>query len=235
VLIGNDTAWYSTANGPTSDAQVAAHFASKRPTLGICLKRYGVAADGKLTRINTRIDIPLEIRFPHFIQGEKPENDGPLGNFKLVLQSVVCHRGNSLNAGHYIALARGSSPVNDPKINEDRNSTDSRDGERTNDIWLKFDDMDLAERVRPVNVREALDKEMPYLIFYQIQPIDEDLPPLYDSGSTESSMIAPLSELEDSELSSLIENTAAVAQPVTLASEDSQVDAAAVRYPSTPP
>ncbi|KAH0550948.1 hypothetical protein GP486_007687, partial [Trichoglossum hirsutum] len=227
--------WYNTANGPTSDAQVAAHFASKRPTLGICLKRYGVAADGKLTRINTRIDIPLEIRFPHFIQNEKPENDGPLGNFKLVLQSVVCHRGNSLHAGHYIALARVSSPVNGPKINEDRNSTDSRDGEGTNDIWLKFDDLDITERVRPVSIREALDKEMPYLIFYQIQPIDEELPPLYDSGSAGSSMLAPSSEVEDSEHSSLVEDTTAVAQPVTSASEGGHVDAGAISdsYPST--
>ena len=209
---------------------MAAHFASKRPTLGICLKRYGVDADGKLTRINTRIDIPLEIRFPHFIQDEKPETDGPLGNFKLVLQSVVCHRGKSLNAGHYIALARGGSPINNPKANNERDSIDSRDGEVANNIWLKFDDMDLGERVRSANIREALDKEMPYLLFYQIQPIDEELPPLYDSGSTGSSMITPLSEVEESELSSLVENTAAVAHPATsLASGGNQVD---VRYSS---
>ncbi|KAH0537375.1 hypothetical protein FGG08_005817 [Glutinoglossum americanum] len=227
--------WYNTANGPTSDAQVADHFALKRPILGICLKRYGVDADGKLTRINTRIDIPLEIRFPHFIQDEKPENDGPLGNFKLVLQSVVCHRGTSLNGGHYITLARGDSSTNGQKTNEEPNSQDIRDGDGANDMWLKFDDMDAAERVRPVNIKEALDKEMPYLLFYQIQPIDEELPPLYDSGSTGSSLMAPLFEVEDSELSSLVENTLTVVQPVnSLASGDGQVDSEVTTCSTSP-
>jgi hypothetical protein len=139
-----------------------------------------------------------------------------------------------LNAGHYIALAGGGSPINNQKINEERNSLDGRDGEGANDIWLKFDDIDLAERVRPVNIREALDKEMPYLLFYQIQPIDEELPPLYNSGSTDS-LIAPSSEVEDSEISSLVENTAAVAQPATSwASGDNRVDPAMVCSHSDP-
>jgi Ubiquitin carboxyl-terminal hydrolase len=195
-MLSDSLAWYQ-AHGPTSDAQVAAHFASKRPTLGICLKRYGVDANGKLARIDTRLDIPLEIRFPHFIQDEKPENDGPLGNFKLVLQSVVCHRGKSLNGGHYIALARRWPVENTQRTSEERNSTESRDGDRENEMWLKFDDLDSPERVRLVNIKDALDNEMPYLLFYQIQPIDEELPPIYETGSSGSSTVVRLSEAED--------------------------------------
>ncbi|KAI9784969.1 MAG: hypothetical protein M1839_001165 [Geoglossum umbratile] len=207
--------WYQ-AHGPTSDAQVAAHFASKRPTLGICLKRYGVDASGKLTRIDTRIDIPLEIRFPHFVQDEKPGNDGPLGNFKLVLQSVVCHRGKSLNGGHYIALARGGLMENKQRTSEERNSTDSRDGKEENEMWLKFDDLDTPKRVKPVNIREALENEMPYLLFYQIQPIDEELPPIYETGSSGSSTIARLSEAENTTVSLVVNNTTAVGDQVVL-------------------
>ncbi|KAI9772932.1 MAG: hypothetical protein M1840_008814 [Geoglossum simile] len=208
--------WYQS-HGPTSDAQVAAHFASKRPTLGICLKRYGVDANGRLTRIDTRLDIPLEIRFPHFIQDEKPGNDGPLGNFKLVLQSVVCHRGKSLNGGHYIALVRGGSAGNKQMTSEERNSTDSRDGDREHGMWLKFDDLDSPDRVRLVNIKDALDNEMPYLLFYQIQPIDEELPPIYETGSSGSSTMIRLSEAEDAGVFKADANSTAVnGQIITL-------------------
>jgi hypothetical protein len=85
--------WY-TDNVPKSDAQVAAHFSAKRPVLGICLKRYTMLPNGTPKRLDTYIDIPLEIGLPHFISDDRMNEEGPLfGNFKLVLQSVVCHRG----------------------------------------------------------------------------------------------------------------------------------------------
>lgn len=148
--------WY-TNNVPSNDAQVAAHFSSSRPILGICLKRYSMLPNGTAIKRKTHIDIPLEIGLPHFIQDDKMAEDGPaFGNFKLSLQSVVCHQGVSVESGHYISLVR--SP--DPQSNgEDR--------------WMRFDDL-AKERVTYTNVEQFLAVESPYLLFYQVIPIEGD-------------------------------------------------------------
>jgi hypothetical protein len=190
ILIGN-TAWY-TAQIPANDAQVAAHFNSTRPVLGICLKRYAYTPEGQAIRQNTSIDIPLQIALPHFIQDDKASDDGPLfGNFNLVLQSAVCHRGTSVHAGHYISLIRGTAKVKeeDPNLPR-RNSMDSELPAYSEDQWIMFDDL-APQRVTYVDIEKFMEIEMPYLLFYQVQPIcpDEPLidlsnrPPSYqDSG-----------------------------------------------------
>ena len=159
--------------------------------LGICLKRYSVLADGTPKRIHTQVDIPVEIGLPHFIQDDHMENDGPLyGNFKLSLQSVVCHRGKSVNAGHYIALVRRNSAVD---LAASHGSADAKH-------WMRFDDL-AAKRITLVDIDQALKEEMPYLLFYQILPIDGDPghitegenPPVYASSEGHDSAIAGLS------------------------------------------
>lgn len=172
--------WY-TDNAPRTDAQVAAHFSVKRPVLGICLKRYTMLPNGAPKRLDTFIDIPLEIGLPHFISDERMKDEGPLfGNFKLVLQSVVCHRGASVDSGHYIALVRD-------KPNDRPHSSHSDDDENA-ESWLRFDDLS-NPRVTEVDVKKALREESPYLLFYQVQPINEELasrgdPPPYAEGSS---------------------------------------------------
>ncbi|KAG5293402.1 ubiquitin C-terminal hydrolase [Histoplasma capsulatum G186AR] len=152
--------WYTDST--LSDAQSAIHFSSRRPILGICLKRYSVLPNGNAVRLNTFVDIPIEIGLPHFIQDDEMENEGPLcGNFKLSLQAVICHRGNSVESGHYIALVRGTS-LNDP----DKSSKYCRH-------WMRFDDL-TQERITLVDIEKALVEESPYLLFYQILPIDDD-------------------------------------------------------------
>ncbi|KAF1983434.1 cysteine proteinase [Aulographum hederae CBS 113979] len=150
--------WY-TDNAPENDAQVAAHFSSKRPVLGICLKRYSMSDSGNAQKRDTFIDIPLEIGLPTFISERHMQED--FGNFKLVLQSVVCHRGSSLTSGHYISLVR---------------TADTRPG---NDgpapLWMRFNDL-ARDRVTYVDIKQALKDESPYLLFYQVQPIQDDLP-----------------------------------------------------------
>ena len=47
--------WY-TNNVPSNDAQVAAHFSSSRPILGICLKRYSMLPNGNAVKRETHID-----------------------------------------------------------------------------------------------------------------------------------------------------------------------------------
>ena len=153
--------WY-TDNAPSNDAQVAAHFSSKRPVLGLCLKRYAIH-NGRPVRLNTYVDIPVEIGLPHFIQDDHMTDGGALfGSFKLSLQAVVCHRGNSVESGHYIALVRSTS------------STD-QNGQAREDTsyWMRFDDL-APERITIIDIYKALREETPYLLFYQIVPTDGD-------------------------------------------------------------
>ncbi|KAH6622126.1 ubiquitin C-terminal hydrolase family protein [Boeremia exigua] len=172
--------WY-TDNVPKTDAQVAAHFSSRRPVLGICLKRYSMTLNGTPKRLNTYIDIPLEIALPHFVSDDRMTEEGPLfGNFKLVLQSVVCHRGVSVDSGHYISLVRAN-------FHERPMTSHSEDTDDTG-AWLRFDDLS-NPRVSDVDIKEALREESPYLLFYQVQPIDEELatrgdPPTYAEAQT---------------------------------------------------
>ncbi|KAJ5524409.1 hypothetical protein N7494_011059 [Penicillium frequentans] len=162
--------WY-TDNTPTNDAQVAAHFSLKRPILGMCLKRYSFLPNGKAIRLNTYVDIPTEIGLPHFIQDDNFDANAPIyGNFKLSLQSMVCHRGNSVDSGHYISIVRGTSPNPAPPGSSDSSGHLSTE---TPKHWMRFDDL-AQERVTLIDIEEALKTESPYLLFYQILPIDQD-------------------------------------------------------------
>ncbi|KAL1626530.1 hypothetical protein SLS54_002692 [Diplodia seriata] len=179
--------WY-TDNAPANDAQVAAHFAAKRPILGICLKRYSMLPNGLPVRRGTFIDIPLEIALPHFISDDRMQEEGPLfGNFQLVLQSVVCHRGASVDSGHYISLVRGQTPAAVGSRDGPENYRPDNDDEHT--PWMRFDDL-AKERVTYVDIHQALKEETPYLLFYQVCPIDEELargdPPTYEEANSEA-------------------------------------------------
>jgi len=190
--------WY-TDNVPKSDAQVAAHFSSKRPMLGICLKRYTMLPNGKPKRLDTFVDIPLEIGLPHFISDDRMNDKGPLfGNFKLVLQSVVCHRGVSVDSGHYVSLVRANQPHS-----HTRPSTSHTDVEDEPDSWLRFDDL-ANPRVVEVDIEKALREESPYLLFFQVQPINEELasrgdPPSYSETQSSSLKENPSTETLASE------------------------------------
>ncbi|KAK7190106.1 ubiquitin carboxyl-terminal hydrolase [Paraphaeosphaeria sporulosa] len=190
--------WY-TDNVPKTDAQVAAHFSSKRPVLGICLKRYMMLPNGTTKRLNTYVDIPLEIGLPHFISDERMQEEGPLfGNFKLVLQSVVCHRGVSVDSGHYISLVRANKPPSQKRPN-----TSHTEQEDEEDSWLRFDDLS-NPRIADIDIHKALREESPYLLFYQVQPIDEELanrgdPPSYNEAQSVTLSTAPSKETLSSE------------------------------------
>lgn len=132
----------------------------------MCLKRYSMSARGKAKRLKTPVDIPTEIGLPHFIQDDNLDADGSIyGNFKLSLQAVVCHRGKSVDSGHYIAIVRGTS-AGAPPAHGNQDSNPER-------YWMRFDDL-ATERVTLVDIEDALKRESPYLLFYQILPIDED-------------------------------------------------------------
>jgi hypothetical protein len=147
--------------------------------------------NGTPKRLETFIDIPLEIGLPHFISDERMKEEGPLfGNFKLVLQSVVCHRGVSVDSGHYVSLVRGN-------VNE-RPGTSQSEEDHSLEPWLRLDDL-ANPRVAEVDIKKALHEESPYLLFYQVQPIDEELamrgePPAYDETPSGLTSVDPSEE-----------------------------------------
>jgi hypothetical protein len=139
-----------------------------------------MTATGVGSRLDTFIDIPIEIGVPHFISDDCGHADDAgyepnFTNFKLSLLAVICHRGKSLDAGHYIALVRGRE--------------DSH-GQATQ--WLRFDDL-AQQRIATVDIQKALKDECPYLLFYQTRPIededssDRDEPPSYEDATTDTS------------------------------------------------
>lgn len=178
-------AWY-TDSIPANDAETAAHFSTKRPILGMCLKRYAVRPDGETVRLDTYVDIPTEIGLPHFIKDDNLEDDAPLyGNFKLSLQAVVCHRGSSVDSGHYISLVRGSSLAAFDSVSCSDFSLRNDMFLDHNNYWLRFDDI-AEERITLTDIEKALKEESPYLLFYQILPTEADpadlTPPPYEES-----------------------------------------------------
>lgn len=130
--------------------------------------------NGTAVKRRTHIDIPIEIGLPHFIQDDKMAEDGPaFGNFKLSLQSVVCHQGVSVDSGHYICAVRNPDP--------------KHQGE---DSWMRFDDL-ASQRVTYVDVEQFLRDESPYLLFYQVIPIEGDSDEITDDEKVFLNGVSP--------------------------------------------
>jgi len=125
--------------------------------------------NGRSVRRDTFIDIPLTYKMPHFVKDDSLEEDDTLhSHFMLKLQSFVCHQGTRPDSGHYISAARVASSEDDP-------------GQ-----WLLMDDL-ATERVSYINdIREFLDKEKPYLLFYRVEPISADPPPYQEAVHKDS-------------------------------------------------
>ncbi|KAK3403300.1 ubiquitin carboxyl-terminal hydrolase-domain-containing protein [Sordaria brevicollis] len=163
--------WHATASHsePSNDVEVARHF-NQRPVVGICLKRYTMTETGFPIRQNTLIDIPDSMRLPHFMMPDDDEkqSNGLSQEYKLVLQSVVCHRGDSLHSGHYVSFARVAPKL----LTDNRRQEHDPPPDYEEAQWVKFDDLDLDNRVSYVDdIRASLRQEMPYLLFYQIVPM----------------------------------------------------------------
>ncbi|KAG9249228.1 ubiquitin carboxyl-terminal hydrolase-domain-containing protein [Calycina marina] len=164
--------WYTKSTGVGVDGEIAEYFKRAVPTMCIRLKRYGMNDKGEPIRINTLIDIPVDIRLPHFVDEENIIQGGPLmGNFKLSLQSVICHRGHSTCEGHYVSFIRGITETAVGDFTSDKRlSSTSLPPNYPTDQWIKHDDLGY-HRVENVDIEQALKDEMPYLLFYQVQPL----------------------------------------------------------------
>jgi hypothetical protein len=172
VLIDN-IAW-NTNKLASNDLGVLHQFEQLRPLFAICLKRYSVV-DGVARKNKTFVDIPVEVGLPHFVGDEDAtlENDPVMGNFKLSLQSVICHQGESLNSGHYIAFTRGVTRIADGDWKSDQKLKNKENPpDYPQDLWIKHNDL-AHPRVSYVDIKKALKDESPYLLFYKVVPLYE--------------------------------------------------------------
>lgn len=136
-------------------------------------------SQGRPIRRNTFIDIPDSLRLPRFMLAEDDtkieEEVNAFSDYKLVLQSVICHRGESLQSGHYYAFAR----VAPKRLTDNRRHDFDPPPDYEEAQWVKFDDLIEEARVSYVNdIKQAFKENMPYLLFYQIVPMVEMAPPL---------------------------------------------------------
>ncbi|KAK9326270.1 ubiquitin carboxyl-terminal hydrolase-domain-containing protein [Lipomyces orientalis] len=196
----------------------ADHFAVTRPVLAICLKRYSWSADGKAVRNDRKVLIPEVIEFPHFVADDpNREGDALYGNFRLVLEAAVCHRGKSVTSGHYISLVRDSL---DSGYDDASSSTSAT---LAGDNWLLFDDL-ASPRVSSTRFLHAMAKDMPYLLFYRMVHIDEpiQLEQVISSESMLSSRMSEKMTLSPSSTSTSILSTRSVPTTMTGSSEEDE-------------
>jgi hypothetical protein len=184
---------------------------NQKPVVGICLKRYMMTETGLPKRHDTYIDIPDSLRLPHFMlmdDARIKESNELSTEYKLVLQSVICHRGDSLHSGHYVTFAR----VNPKLLTDNRRHDFDPPPDYEEAQWVKFDDLLLDSRVSYVDdLKQALKDEMPYLLFYQILPMvdvtrtstegDTEPPSYNDSTVNVPGIVTPNPDSDQTEVS----------------------------------
>lgn len=130
----------------------------RRPILPICLKRYSFnQTNAKANKSTKKIIIPAVINLPSFVTDEHDEDIS--GDFRLVLESAVCHRGTSVSLGHFISVVKRDTT---------KEALKKEGGE--NAIWYLYDDMKKLSRVVEKTFKEIFDNEWPYILFYRLDP-----------------------------------------------------------------
>lgn len=141
--------------GSESVARSQNEFLNRKPILPICLKRYFFNTDkSEASRSEKSIIIPPIINLPQFVADDK--DDELSGNYKLILESAVGHRGKSISLGHFVSLVR-------------KDTTHTLTEEEAYDAtWYLFDDLKKENKVVETTFRELFNKEWPYILFYRL-------------------------------------------------------------------
>ncbi|KAK6197332.1 ubiquitin carboxyl-terminal hydrolase-domain-containing protein [Scheffersomyces amazonensis] len=156
--------------GPESIARNSKEFVDRRPILPICLKRYSYdSSSSQASRSKQRIIIPPFIDLPQFVADDVDEVTP--GNYRLILESAVCHRGSSINSGHFISVVRRDS--DNVNMSEDEGHTAK---------WYLYDDMKKKSRIVEKTFAEIFNSEWPYMLFYRLVTL-EDTPTSTDKSS----------------------------------------------------
>ncbi|GMI52234.1 hypothetical protein TeGR_g11122 [Tetraparma gracilis] len=100
------------------------------------LKRFTCDRYGRIQRISKHVGFPAALDLSPYLTSGKGDTGG--GGSAYSLFAIVCHRGQSVNSGHYIAYVK-------------------RDGR-----WYEAND----SRIRPVTEKEVL-QQPAYMIFYE--------------------------------------------------------------------
>ncbi|KTW31699.1 uncharacterized protein T551_00960 [Pneumocystis jirovecii RU7] len=134
------------------------YFVERLPIVTICLKRYLWTMEGEAYCNSRKVLIPLTLELPYLISHEETSTSDPLEvkKYRLVLQSVVCHRntGFTISSGHYIALSRD---IHSKK-------------------WFLFDDLAYQKVSVFYDPDKVLNSEMPYMLFYQLESYVPTIP-----------------------------------------------------------
>jgi hypothetical protein len=151
--------FYTDDNDIDGTARNSKEFVNRRPILPICLKRYSFdSSTSKANRSGKRVIIPPVIELPQFVA----DDEGPVENFKLILESAVCHRGSSISLGHFISVSR-----------KDCHNVDITEKEAVDATWYLFDDTNVKARIKEKTFKEIFDKEWPYMLFYRLVSNDD--------------------------------------------------------------
>lgn len=137
-----------------SIAKSSKEFVNRRPILPICLKRYSFN-NSQAHRSQKRIIIPPIINLPSFVADD--QNDKTMGDYSLILESAVCHKGTSIALGHFISVVRKHTDILERTEEEAYNAT-----------WLMYDDMKKRSRIVEKSFKEIFETEWPYMLFYRL-------------------------------------------------------------------
>ncbi|ESZ93561.1 hypothetical protein SBOR_6044 [Sclerotinia borealis F-4128] len=171
------SALWPSKPAPVNNKELAQHLQKQKPMLGFDLKRYGVGGmDGITTmRINTPVDIPKEMSLPHFVDEDGVSDNMPIADrFKLVLRSMICHRGEDIHSGHYTSVVHLNIET-DGDWDSARPNDDQQPPNYVEDRWMVHDDI-ADERVARADIEAALNNDkygMPVTLWYELVPIFE--------------------------------------------------------------
>ncbi|EGV61347.1 hypothetical protein CANTEDRAFT_123876 [Yamadazyma tenuis ATCC 10573] len=165
-------------NGKTdSIAKGSREFAKRRPVLPICLKRYSFE-NKRANRSQVKVIIPPVINLPSFVADENDDNKTS-HNYKLILESAICHRGTSTTSGHFVAAVRR----NYQRVNE-------TDDESYCAEWYLYDDLHKPKVVEK-SFKEIFNTEWPYILFYRLISYEESESSANSIRSGQSSTNSP--------------------------------------------
>lgn len=160
-----------SVNNGNSTAKNSKEFARRRPVLPICLKRYSFE-NQKANRLQRKVIIPPIINLPGFVADDFDDSKSS-GNYKLILESAICHRGTSISSGHFISVVR-----------RDYHNLHETDDEAYNATWYLYDDLHKPKVVEK-SFKEIFNSEWPYILFYRLVTYEESES---SAGSTLSSV-----------------------------------------------
>lgn len=154
-----------------------------------CLKRYQYDIERKRPmKIRNPVVIPVNLDFSRFVSNN---NDGRSGVYSLRLKSIVCHKGGTLNTGHYVSytydLATGWKRWDD--ISDSQVDTCAGD--------ITGDQLPMNRSWREEIARDS------YLVFYELLPGDGNEHP---KDALDSSISGEISDVSASTSGGIMES-----------------------------